>query len=51
MKNLCRQVYDKFPDFELEKTRKDFIRSTAREVVQKLAFYLRLISLDFQLTS
>ncbi|XP_059351034.1 protein DEK-like isoform X2 [Daphnia carinata] len=33
MKNLCRQVYDKFPECELEKTKKDFIRSTAREIL------------------
>ena len=33
MKNLCRRVYEKFPEFNLEKTRKDFIRSTAREVI------------------
>lgn len=32
MKNLCRQVYDKYPDCDLEKNKKEFIRSTAREV-------------------
>lgn len=33
MKNLCMRVYDKYPDCDLERTKKDFIRSTAKEVM------------------
>ncbi len=32
MKNLCRKVYDTYPQFDLEKTKKDFIRASARQV-------------------
>ena len=32
MKNLYRKVYDTYPGFDLEKTKKDFIRTTAKEV-------------------
>ena len=32
MKNLCTKVYEKYPGNDLEKTKKDFIRSTAKAV-------------------
>jgi len=33
MKNLCRKVYDTYPQFDLEKTKKDFIRASARQIL------------------
>lgn len=32
MKTVCRQVYDRYPDFDLT-TRKDFIKTTVKEVI------------------
>ena len=36
MKNLCTQVYSKFPNCDLEKTKKEFIRTTVKKVQHDL---------------